>query len=173
MREGPVGLYSWPIKTTKQREENRTSHIRVVTLTDAAKAAIQADLSSEEPTETIISTLQLWYWIGQCLFCSFEKIILISLRLFLKVPEKFLFLKFRQGSCVVLCSVIAGDRLFGLNISCSFFPPSILLCLLALTAGLYSVLTDSKCHSLLLYSFFSATVSSHLPYLSVFSPIHS
>lgn len=42
-------------------------------------------------------------------------------RLFSKLPGKFLFLTFRQGSCVALCSVIASDRLFGLNIS-SYFP---------------------------------------------------
>lgn len=44
-------------------------------------------------------------------------------RLFSKLPGKFLFLTFRQGSCVALCSVIASDRLFGLNIS-SYFPSS-------------------------------------------------
>lgn len=62
-----------------------------------------------------------------------------------------------------LCSVIAGDRLFGLNISSLLpplvHPPSILLCLLALTVGLYRVLTDSLLNTSVLLKLFLLTIS--------------
>lgn len=98
-----------------------------------ARWCFQTDLSSAEVTETIVSLLpSIW-----------EHHLDRSQSLL--QTAKFLFLTFRQGSCAALCSIIAGDRLFGLNISSLLpplvHPPSILLCLLALTVGLYRVLT--------------------------------
>lgn len=49
----------------------------------------------------------------------------------------FRFLLWEKGSCGEFCSLIAADRLFGLNISHFFYLPSIFLCLLALTARLH------------------------------------
>lgn len=81
---------------------------------------VGANLFSADLTKSIIAILGPALPLNQIASIHMR----ISLcRLFSKLPGKFLFLTFRQGSCVALCSVIASDRLFGLNIS-SYFPSS-------------------------------------------------